>query len=174
MHKLTMVYENAPDNPFVRSSCACEACSVFCKYFPGYLLPEDLVRLCPQNENLYEWSERELLASPGAKVVKNGVVVRVRTLVPARNAEGHCKHLLPSGLCAIHEGSPYGCAFFDSHQSQHQYLDRSMYGLGVIRMDWQVNGLYSTVWLHLEGKGLVGPEPEVSRAKLRKDYPQYA
>jgi len=50
---------------------------------PGFLVPSDLDRMIPPTVNPLVWAESNLLASPGAKVMKNGLILRIHTLVPA-------------------------------------------------------------------------------------------
>jgi hypothetical protein len=105
---------------FQRTSCDCEACSLFCKYVPGYLVPADLGRMKPPGEDLLAWAREHLRAAPGVLVVNPqlGLATRIPALVPARAADGRCHWLLPNGHCAVHGKSPYGCAFVDSHMSR--------------------------------------------------------
>src|SRR6266446_1724770 len=96
-----------------RTTCACEVCKTNCRFMPGYLIPSDLDRMIPIGVDPLTWAEMNLLASPGALVMKNLQFFRIPTLVPSTKADGSCINLTPEGLCSIHETAPFGCAFFD-------------------------------------------------------------
>jgi len=68
---------------YERSSCACKECRRWCFHLPGYLIPADLKRMIPAHAQSFDWAEQNLLASPGALVVKDRVLFRIPTLVPA-------------------------------------------------------------------------------------------
>jgi hypothetical protein len=96
---------------FQRTKCACELCSFYCRIMPGCLVPSDLQRLCPPETDLKAWAREHLRASQGFRVVDltTGTVLQIPSLVPAKNANGHCHWLQPDGRCGVHEDSPYGC-----------------------------------------------------------------
>lgn len=148
-----------------------------CKHIPGYLIPADLERMSKGMgfEDLKAWAMEHLLASPGATVGKIDEVTgrmstfSIPTLVPARNAAGHCMHY-ENGLCKIHAIAPFGCAFFDTTQSHAEAQRRSSIGLTEIAKDFTKNGPYSEVWRMLEAAGRKGPSPKECRAKVDKAY----
>ena len=48
---------------FARTECACEACSVSCRFVPGFLVPDDLANLRDPSMSLFDWAREHLLAS---------------------------------------------------------------------------------------------------------------
>jgi Fe-S-cluster containining protein len=156
---------------FCRTQCACTECTADCRRIPGYLAPADLERMSrcmTPDQDLLAWARRHLLASPGAVVGRRGQVFRIHTLVPARQPDGACVFLSSNNQCAIHEVSPFGCAFFDSHMAHAEADRRSQRGLQAVAKAWEAGGLYAQVWLALSGDGLVAPPPEVIRQQVRQ------
>src|SRR5271166_1913757 len=129
---------------FCRTICGCELCRAPCRHMPGSLDISDLPRLCPVGQDVFAWAEQHLRALTDKPFP---------TLVPARRADGHC-HWLYEGKCAVHEISPYGCAFFDSHLDAAEVKRRSAATIQARRADALNNGLYYQVWLHLCARGL--------------------
>lgn len=132
---------------FRRTVCGCEFCRAPCRHVPGSLDVADLERLCPAGQDVFAWAEQHL------------VVVTDKpfpTLVPARQANGHC-HWLYDGQCAVHAQAPYSCAFFDAHLTGAEVQRRSAATIQARREDAARQGLYYRVWLHLQRKGRVGP-----------------
>jgi hypothetical protein len=155
---------------FERTHCACPACTVNCRHIPGYLIPADLERIAaihPLGTDLFAWAKTHLLASPGALVAQKGALFRIPTLVPARRGDGACVFLSPASACTIHPVAPFGCAFFDAHQSHAQAERRSIAGLNAILRAWNENHLYAQVWRMLSQAGLVAPAPEEARKAMR-------
>lgn len=152
-----------------RTICKCDLCATNCRFIPGYLLPEDLDHIPPflGYSELFEFAEKNLLASPGALVAKNGKLFRIRTLVPARNDRGWCK-FFDGRLCTIHPVSPFGCAFFDSHQKQSESNAISGAGLTIIAGLWEdhPDSPYCQIWNELDRKGMRAPAPEKCREKM--------
>jgi Fe-S-cluster containining protein len=141
-------------------------------------LPEDLEMIHGAKFNPFlDWHHQaasfrqfiltNLLASPGALVMKDGRVFRIRTLVPARNDSGWCR-FFDGSLCTIHQVSPFGCAFFDSHQGQSHSNAISAMGLQIIAGLWedQPRSLYCQVWKELYRKGMRAPAPEECRERM--------
>ncbi len=156
---------------FQRTTCACELCSFWCKIMPGFLVPSDLQRLCPPGEDLMTWAREHLRASQGFRVVKpmSGTVLQIPSLVPAKDANGHCHWLQPDGRCGVHENSPFGCAFVDQHMKDRVAEARNDAGRQARCEDFDANGPYSQVWHMLMAEGLIGggEHPE-ARAELQK------
>ncbi len=156
---------------FPRTVCDCEVCAINCRFIPGYLLPEDLIRIglflgyC----DLSPFVEQYFLASPGALVAKSGRLFRIRTIVPARGEDGWCK-FFDGRLCKIHPVAPFGCAFFDSHQDPHHSWEISALGLMSIAAQWQneESSLYCRVWHHLQAQSLIAPSPEECRHRMQE------
>lgn len=158
----------------VRTSCSCEDCTTNCRHMPGYLIPSDLEKLQIElkMEDLTKWAEKNLRASPGALVAKNGNQFRIPTLVPARRENGWCKFLSDDGLCRIHSVSPFGCAFFDAHMDMATANGISMHGLSAVYEDHLVSGRYSQIWNHLNNLDLKAEGPEESRRKMKGSHEQ--
>lgn len=131
---------------FQRTRCGCDFCTAPCKHVPGGLDPADLAQLCPEGQDIFAWAEQHLRALTNKPYP---------TLVPARAHNGHC-HWFFDGQCAVHENSPYGCAFFDAHMSTDEVERRRAATIEARREDAKNMGLYYRVWLHLCGKGLTG------------------
>lgn len=155
---------------FDRTVCACSECAINCRFIPGYLIPADLDRIAGHLgcENLIEFALENLLASPGATVLERGQVRQIPTLVPARRSDGACKFLDANSRCTIHEVSPFGCAFFDAHQSKTESDYRSGSGLVQIDRAWHGDQLYARLWLLLKTIRRVGPSPVAARARLQQ------
>ena len=99
---------------------------------PGYIIPSDLDRIrrfLATDELLMDWAMAFLRASPGAVVMAQGRLHRIRTLVPARGPTGACVHLAADHRRTIHSVAPYGCALFDSHMRPREADLRSRHGL---------------------------------------------
>lgn len=155
---------------FARTECACSECAINCRFIPGYLIQDDLERIAGYSghKDLIDFALENLLASPGATVVDRGRVRQIPTLVPARRDDGACKFLDANNLCTIHEVSPFGCAFFDAHQSKEDSDYRSGTGLVQIDRAWSEDHLYARLWMLLETLGQVGPSPVAARARLQQ------
>jgi transposase len=130
---------------FQRTECPCPFCRVPCRHMPGSLCPSDLARLCPAGQDVFAWAEQHLRALADRPFP---------TLVPARQANGHC-HWLHEGRCTVHEAAPYGCAFFDSHMTAADVERREAATVRARREDAAADGLYYRVWVHLRMKGLI-------------------
>jgi Fe-S-cluster containining protein len=117
--------------PFERTTCACSDCAKCCKQQPGYLIPSDLERIA---EHLGEPVGPWLVASPGAlvgRMVQGQLqTFRIGSIVP-RTVDGgsRCVFLTEDDKCAIHPVAPFGCAFFDTHQTDEQWQEKSSWGV---------------------------------------------
>lgn len=153
---------------FARTVCACGECTINCHFIPGYLIPADLERIAARlgYDDLIEFAVNNLLASPGATVLDGGQVRQIPTLVPARRSDGACLFLDGRDRCSAHDASPFGCAFFDVHQSRAESNRRSGYGLAEIDRAWGDGHLYAQLWLLLETLGLTAPSPVKARARM--------
>lgn len=138
--------EDTPIHGFDRTRCGCEMCRIPCKHVPGALDPEDLPRMCPENHDIFSWAEEHLRALTNKPYP---------TLVPARQANGSC-HWHFDGLCAVHDVSPFGCAFFDSHMSYEEAEKRREATIASRLKDKDKKGLYYQVWQHLCRLGKIG------------------
>jgi Fe-S-cluster containining protein len=156
---------------FCRTQCACLECTADCRRIPGYLVPADLERIhrcMTPDQDLLAWARKHLLASPGAIVAYRGQAFRIHTLVPARRRDGACVFLTSNKQCAIHDVSPFGCAFFDSHMGHAEADRRSQRCLQAVVEVWETGGMYAQVWLALSRDGLVALPPEVIRQQGRQ------
>jgi hypothetical protein len=167
-----------------RTTCKCELCAINCRFIPGYLLPEDLdtiptfhgANLNPfldwhhQDASFRQFILTNLLASPGALVLKDGRFFRIQTLVPARKDNGWCR-FFDGKLCKIHPVAPFGCAFFDAHQKQSESNTISAKGLEIIAGLWedQPHSLYCQVWNDLHRQDLRAPAPEECRDRMGEE-----
>lgn len=153
---------------FERTVCACGECTINCHFIPGYLIPADLERIAARlgYDDLIEFAVNNLLASPGATVLDGGQVRQIPTLVPARRDDGACLFLDGQDCCSIHGDSPFGCAFFDVHQTKKEADCRSGYGLAAIDRAWREGHSYAQIWLLLEMLGLTAPSPAAARTRM--------
>jgi hypothetical protein len=139
---------------FSRTECSCRRCSVFCETLPGSLVPSDLNRLIPQGADPFLWAEEHLRASPGFQVRTPFGVVGIPTLVPRKQANGHC-HWLQDGLCSVHENAPFGCAFLSQCSQSNAHAEKiASAGRQARAKAFQDGDLYAQIWMHLWKKGL--------------------
>jgi hypothetical protein len=122
-----------------RTVCACSICVTNCHFVPGSLIPADLHRISEYlgESDLTRFALDNLLASPGAIIFTRGRLIRIRTLVPARRADGVCHFLTAGDICSIHAVSPYSCAMFDHSQSREVADALSLRGLMEVVKAWQ-------------------------------------
>lgn len=147
---------------FLRTICACPQCSRFCKRMPGCLAPGDAEAIAEHLGTNIEAVAENLAASPGALVERNGVRFRIGTIVPARKSDGSCVWLDDDGRCTIHPVAPFGCAYFDEHQTPREGNRRSSVMLQAIMQDES----YRALRTKLEAAGRVAPAPEALRKQL--------
>jgi hypothetical protein len=135
----------------------------------GSLIPADLHRIAEylNESDLTRFAFDNLLASPGAIIYTRSGLISVRTLVPARRADGACRFLTAGDRCSIHVVSPYSCALFDCSQSREEADALSLRGLMEIARAWQRGDLYAQLWLMLYHAGRVAPSPIEARARMR-------
>ena len=119
--------------------------------------------------SFFQWAKENLLASPGATVfsAERGKF-NIPTLVPARRTDGACKFLDDDNRCTVHAASPFGCAYFDSHQSVEMGLRGSALGLNAVIQNSQPNGLYRRTWAMLHEAGLCALSPTECRERMKK------
>ena len=162
--------ETRTEMGFTRTECACAECALNCHYIPGYLIPADLEAIAGRLgfTNLVNFAMENLLASPGATVIVDGKMSQIPTLVPNRRPDGACQFLDQNNRCSIHAVSPYGCAFFDCHQSRREADTRSCRGLQAIAQEWTAGGLYARIWIILHAAGLQAQSPITARARLKE------
>lgn len=162
---MTDMSEERNDYGFPRSKCACHACANNCRVVPGYLLAEDIPRLMRHlgYSDLDAFSRENLLASPGALAMKDGEMMRIRTLVPQRRADGACKFLTEDNLCSVHPAAPFACAYFDEHEPEEHSNYKRNFGLVQLTRTWREGGRYARTWTKLDTAGLRSPTPEEQR-----------
>ena len=166
---------------FARTICNCSDCSEFCKWMPGYLIPEDLPRLAgtTDEQTILDWAFVHLLASSGFLLNDpEAGLRRVPTLVPARQDNGCACHWLGSkGECTVHENAPYGCAMFDQHQSRLEHTRRANMGALNVLAEWDHftrtrDSLYYMIWNALSSRQLTAPNRLDSRTLYLKTLNQ--
>lgn len=158
---------------FERTECACSDCALNCKHLPGYLIPADVERIARHlgYTNLGDFARDKLLASVGATVMNaEGHVFQIPTLVPRRKADGSCVFLDANDRCTIHPVSPYGCSFFDAHQSDGEANHRSGRGLQEVAREWTASSrsAYAVLWKLLFEAGLRAVPPHVARTRMKE------
>jgi hypothetical protein len=161
-----MIYDTArTEFGLPRTMCACDHCRSWCNFMPGCLIPSDLERMIPSGVDPFEWAESNLLASPGALVMKGYRMFRIHTLVPAVKPDGSCIHLI-EGRCNIHAVAPFGCAYFDCGP------DTGVSRMGLIEIcKAGSDDLYPRLWAHLEAKGLTQRSAETLRTRFERTPP---
>lgn len=155
---------------FRRNTCACASCANNCRHIPGMLIPADIPRIARHlgYADVMEFARDNLLASPGALVIKDDQQIRIHTLVPQRGEDGACK-FLKTNLCLIHQVAPYGCAFFSEHESRTVGDTKSTHALVNIIRDAESKGRYARVWRTLDAEGLKARAPEDIRARMNAE-----
>lgn len=148
---------------FPRTKCACNVCRKNCRFMPGFLIPSDLERMVPEGDP-FAWAVENLLASPGALVLKGYETFRIPTLVPAVKADGSCIHF-DKGRCHIHRIAPFGCAFFDCGPERGNL---SRHGLVAVMKAWETECLYTVLWNHLYALGKVQQSANILRQRMRE------
>lgn len=156
---------------FERTISASPADILNCQHIPGMLIAADLERMAREDgaDDVVAWAKQKLLASPGALVMAAGTgqQFRIPTLVPARQANGHCVWL-QGDRCTIHAVSPYGCAFIDAQMTHDQANQRSQTALMDILRSWQKrDDGYADLWEMLWLMGRRSPGPEENRRRMK-------
>jgi Fe-S-cluster containining protein len=147
---------------------------------PGYLIPEDLERICKEIGVPVdvELGMSSFAASPGAVVAKvddrTGKLIKFRipTIVPRTGDDGRCVFMARDGsqACTIHEIAPYGCGWFDTHMSKEEADKRSHAGLlSILENQFEGTGEYHEHWEKLHSTGQVSASPEEKRAALKEN-----
>lgn len=114
---------------FDRTTCACSECVGCCKRQPGPLVPGDLERIAAFRGESVEEAKKNFWASPGA-LVKDGAgrTSRIGTITPKWDRrKKRCVFLDDNDRCQIHSVAPFGCAYFDTHQTPAEAHDRSIW-----------------------------------------------
>lgn len=149
-----------------RTVCACAECKAHCRFMPGYLIAADLERLIPAHASPLAWADNNLLASPGALVVRRGKLFRIPTLVPGVKRDGSCIHFTPDERCAVHPLAPFGCAFFDHRDTMEDQRGLGQQGLLAVLAAWHdPASLYRQIWERLYNAGRVQYASELLLAR---------
>jgi hypothetical protein len=182
--RLPVIDQGRREFGYARSKCGCEKCSVYCRFAPGMVIPQDLARLASLTRGeagVISWAMEHLQASSGPMGFQvtggDGVRVKFPTLVPARGRDGlACHWLMEDGRCAVHERAPFGCAFFDCRLEGGDAFERKSRACEAMAESWRAeeavpghpDGLYARVCKALTAAGRIGPAPEVSRSRMQK------
>jgi Uncharacterised protein family (UPF0153). len=115
--------------PFVRTECSCSECVKCCKRQPGPLAPGDFERIQKHLGASDEEMREKFWASPGCMVKDAfGVTARIGTITPRYDRrKKRCVFLDDNDRCTIHSVAPFGCAYFDTHQSSVTAMPRSVW-----------------------------------------------
>jgi len=137
------------------------------------LVPADIERISRAlgYSNVVTFALENLAASPGATVMNaEGRVFQIPTLVPKRKPDGSCKFLDEHNRCTIHAVSPFGCAFFDAHQSTDEANRKSSRGLQEVAGQWVAEraSLYAMLWRLLFSAGRRAIPPQVARRRMEE------
>lgn len=116
------------DQLFERTTCGCAECIEPCRRQPGPLAPGDLERIAAFLGRTLRDIAGSFWASPGAIVrdARTQAVRTIGTITPRRRA-GRCVFLSSDNRCRIHPVAPFGCAYFDMHQSPEEGQRRSFW-----------------------------------------------
>jgi len=123
---------------FQRTVCACKTCTDCCKSQPGHLVPGDMERIAEHLGQPLEAVKLKFWASPGAVVMdtQTGIQFRIGTITPRFDRRKKaCVFLTEGNQCGIHAVAPFGCSFFDTHQTREEGMKRSMWGMDKIQSD---------------------------------------
>ncbi len=130
-----------PQSQFERTRCDCPECSQHCTQVPGMLAGTDVFLLVDGDPTNFR-------ASMGALVCGEQGVFRIPTIVPAMK-NGRCVFLMENGHCSIHENSPFGCAYLDSHMSAAEGDLRVRAALVSLVKDYTASGPLASWWTKL-------------------------
>lgn len=137
----------------LRTTCGCPKCQLWCEHQPGYLVPSDLDRLIPADQNAFDWAEEHLRASLGFRTIVGPMILCIPSLVPAKQTNGHC-HWYSEGHCKVHDVAPYGCAFLDQHLTKQSAEKRNEAARESRGEAFENQELYAALWQHLWDQGL--------------------
>jgi len=156
---------------YVRTSCDCRLCRVFCRHYPGFLIPADLKRLIPPGRDPFEWAREHLRVrvrragrpAAGGRTKATAPPI-AEALLPATADDGACQWYRGE-RCTVHADSPFGCAFFDQHQSDRQARNRAEKGfLAILRALEDRDSLYRRLCDYLVAEGLTMDQAAIRRA----------
>ena len=131
-----------------RTECACQQCQQCCRVQPGYLIPGDMERIAAHLGKTVDDIKPLFWASPGGVVMNNQTQrqFRIGTITPRYDRRKKaCIFLSEDGQCQIHTVSPFGCAFFDTHQTRTEGMARSTWGLQEVLESPEYKALRATL-----------------------------
>lgn len=134
--------------PAKRTVCACTECQSCCRVQPGHLLPGEMERIAEHLGKHLDAVKPLFWASPGALVMntQTGIQFRIGTITPKYDRRRKaCVFLTEEGHCSIHEVAPFGCAYFDTHQSAAYGRSLSTWGLEQIQGSPEYHALRHTL-----------------------------
>ena len=188
MNKLPVLDGSRTEFGYARSKCGCDKCSVYCRFAPGMVIPQDLPRLGPLARGeaaLIAWALEHLSVAVGPMGFQvkrsDGARVKYPTLVPARGPDDlACHWLQPDGRCAVHDRAPFGCAFFDCRLDGTDALERKSRACEEMAESWRAEesdpgsakGLYARVCNALVAAGRIAPDPRESSSRMRRAVAQ--
>lgn len=156
-----------------RTKCACNSCTAGCKSMPGCLIPGDIERIQAHvGDDSGEFVLEHFRVSDGAKVLKQvgGQLyqISVPTIVPAQKENGHCVFLNDDDTCGIHEVSPFGCAYHDTHMTAEEAEPRSHFCVSTQIQSHQ-NGTPYSQWCNLLAQLELFATPMAERRQAMED-----
>ena len=154
--------------PFERTVCACEADVALCRRAPGSCGSGDVERILDYLDRTAEDGARRdpadyFEATPGFLGMRPDGSVRHVGMIAPRLDEGGCIFLTAEGRCRVHPVAPFGCAYFDVHQSDAEGKARSAW----YAFDVDRDPLYRAQRLALQ---LAGADRSGLAAFVQPDY----
>jgi hypothetical protein len=124
--------------------------------------------LIPPDADPLAWAEEHLRVAGGYDYW--------HLLVPAQDATGRCHWLDEDNRCAVHEHSPWECAFYSAHLPPETVREMFAYDQEVRRQDYERyresgESLYLRICQHLGEAGLVVPIRFLAAARLWSQAP---
>jgi len=130
----------------------------------------DLARYRAQQGDGFElWALAHLAASPGARAMRRGQIIQIRTIVPRRLEDSRCHWFTQDGRCEVHVNAPFGCAFFDCTMTKEEGDQRSNPAHAAILEDWLAEGPYSQTWQMLHEAGRTVEGSTAARERMRRE-----
>lgn len=125
--------------PFKRTVCACDECVACCDK-PGFLAPRDVERITEflvkhkrieAAVDVVEFFRASAGTIVGIRTRKGILTTAIPTITPKTGPDGHCI-FLKDRRCTIHEVSPFGCAYYDTHMSGGDGDERTRWNIRAI------------------------------------------
>lgn len=131
-----------------RTECACQDCQQCCRVQPGHLLPGQMEQIAEYLGQSIAEVKPLFWASGGALVMNSqtGRQFRIGTITPRYDRRRKaCVFLTDEGRCRIHAVAPFGCAYFDTHQTADYGRQLSTWGLERIQESPDYKALRDTL-----------------------------